>query len=114
MGYYMYILRCTDGSLYTGSTGDVARRLRQHCGRLPGGAKYTRSHPVEAVAALWETDTRSAALRLEARVKRLTRAEKRALLAAPDALTARFPDLPARRLAPAPLAAYLGDAENGA
>ena len=47
--HYVYLLRCADGSLYTGMTPDIARRLRQHVGRLPGCAKYTRSHPVTAL-----------------------------------------------------------------
>ena len=48
MGYWVYLLRCGDGSLYTGCTNDLARRLRAHqSGR---GAKYTRSRlPVELV-----------------------------------------------------------------
>ena len=46
--HYVYLLRCADGSLYTGMTPDIARRLRQHVERLPGCAKYTRSHPVTA------------------------------------------------------------------
>jgi len=50
--HYVYLLRCADGSLYTGMTPDIARRLRQHVERLPGCAKYTRSHPVTALALL--------------------------------------------------------------
>ena len=46
MGNYVYILRCGDGSLYTGATVDLARRLEVHSSGK--GAKYTRSHlPVE-------------------------------------------------------------------
>ena len=47
--HYVYLLRCADGSLYTGMTPDIVRRLRQHVARLPGCAKYTRSHPVTAL-----------------------------------------------------------------
>ncbi len=70
----MYFLRCRDGSLYAGATADLQRRVRQHqAGR---GARYTRSRlPVEL--AWWErARDRSAALRREAALKRLTRAEK--------------------------------------
>ena len=69
MGYLIYILRCGDGTLYTGCTNDLPRRLRAHqSGR---GAKYTRSHgPVEVVYREACAD-RSAALRREAAIKRL-------------------------------------------
>lgn len=106
-GYYVYMLRCADDSLYTGSTPDVARRLRQHCMQLSGGAKYTRSHPVTALEALWRTPDRSAALRLEARIKRLTRAEKTALLARPETLFEQFPGTEAEHLPDAALEHYL-------
>ena len=74
MAYFVYMLRCGDGSLYTGSTNDVERRLKAHqSGR---GAKYTRSRlPVELVYRE-EVQDRSAALRREAAIKRLSRAEK--------------------------------------
>ena len=81
MAYYVYILRCADNPLYTGSTTDVARRAAVHnSGR---GAKYTRSRrPVKVV--YWEScPDRSAALRREAAIKRLSRAEKEALISAP-------------------------------
>ena len=74
MAYFVYMLRCGDGSLYTGATNDVERRLKAH--RSGRGAKYTRSRlPVE-LAFLEEVPDRSAALRREAALKRLSRAEK--------------------------------------
>ena len=74
MAYYVYMLRCGDGSLYTGSTGDVSRRVKVH--QSGKGAKYTRSHlPVEVVYREALPD-RSAALRREYAIKRLSRAEK--------------------------------------
>lgn len=76
---YVYLLRCRDGSLYTGWTTDLARRLQVHAaGR---GARYTRSRLPVALAASWEVAGRSEAMRLEARIKRLRRAEKIALCA---------------------------------
>ena len=79
MGWYVYILRCGDGSLYTGCTDDVARRLAAH--QRGRGAKYTRSHlPVELVYREAAED-RSAALRREAAIKRLSRQEKLSLIA---------------------------------
>ena len=79
MGYLIYILRCGDGTLYTGCTNDLPRRLQAHqSGR---GAKYTRSRlPVELVYQEAVPD-RSAALRREAAIKALTRGEKLALIA---------------------------------
>ena len=78
MGYVVYLLRCGDGSLYTGCTNDLPRRLEAHqSGR---GAKYTRSRlPVELV--YWEpASDRSGALRREAAIKRMARREKLALI----------------------------------
>lgn len=48
--YHVYIVKCNDGTLYTGITNDLERRLRQHNGEMWGGAKYTHSRgPVELV-----------------------------------------------------------------
>ncbi len=76
----VYMLRCRDGTLYTGWTNDLERRLARHeAGRA---SRYTASRrPVQLLLALALPD-RSAALREEARIKRLSRAEKLALAAA--------------------------------
>ena len=72
--WYVYILRCKDGTLYTGSTDDVERRLAVH--NSGKGAKYTRSRrPVEIVYTE-ECESYSAALRREYAIKQLTRQEK--------------------------------------
>ncbi|MGN1000146.1 MAG: GIY-YIG nuclease family protein [Faecousia sp.] len=74
----LYILRCGDGSLYTGITTDVQRRLAQHCGGK--GAKYTRGRgPLELVYSE-ECGSKSDALKRELAVKALTREEKLKLL----------------------------------
>ena len=76
--YYVYLLRCGDGTLYAGFTNDLARRLAVHnAGR---GAKYTRSRlPVELV--YWENfSNKSSALKREYAIKRLSRAEKLSLI----------------------------------
>jgi putative endonuclease len=80
---WVYMLRCRDGSLYTGWCLDVARRLREHAaGRA---SKYTASRlPVELVFATAHAD-RAAARREEARIKALRRGEKLALIARADA-----------------------------
>jgi putative endonuclease len=77
---WVYMLRCADGSLYTGWSVDVPRRLARHAsGRA---SRYTASRlPVELALALPMAD-RAAAMREEARIKRLDRAAKLALIAA--------------------------------
>ena len=76
--YIVYILRCGDGSLYTGITTDLQRRVAVH--NSGKGAKYTRSRlPVEPV--YWETvPDKPAALRRELAIKALPRAEKLKLI----------------------------------
>jgi len=75
---FVYLLRCGDGSLYCGWTTDVERRLAEH--RSGGASRYTRSRlPVDLVHVI-ETPDRSAALREEARIKRLPRAAKLELI----------------------------------
>lgn len=77
--YYVYVLRCGDGSLYTGYTTDLERRLAQHgAGR---GAKYTRARLPVALAGSWAVSERGEALRLERSIKRLKRRQKMGLLA---------------------------------
>ena len=78
MAWYVYMLRCGDGSLYTGSTTDVERRLREHQGGT--GARYTRSHPPVTLAYAEEAPDRSAAQRREAAIKKLPRAQKLKLI----------------------------------
>lgn len=72
--WYLYILRCGDGSLYTGITTDVEKRLEAH--RSGKGAKYTRGRgPLELVYREL-CGTHSEALKRELRVKAMTREEK--------------------------------------
>jgi putative endonuclease len=76
---YVYLLRCADDSLYCGWTTDVERRLAAHGAGI--ASRYTRSRlPVE-LAAVITVEDRSAALREEARIKRLPRAAKLRLIA---------------------------------
>jgi putative endonuclease len=76
---WVYMLRCGDGSLYTGWSTDVQRRLARH--RAGAASRYTASRlPVELALALPMAD-RTAARREEARIKRLDRAAKLALIA---------------------------------
>ena len=69
MAWFVYMLECHDGSLYTGVSTDVARRFSVHVRGM--GASYTRSHPPLRVVASWLCDGRSQALRLEYAIKAL-------------------------------------------
>ncbi|HYC83052.1 MAG TPA: GIY-YIG nuclease family protein [Candidatus Paceibacterota bacterium] len=73
--YYLYILKCADGTLYTGITLDVGRRVREH-NISKTGAKYTRSRRPVELAYEQEFKDRSAAAKEEARIKKLSRQEK--------------------------------------
>ena len=77
MTYYVYILRCGDGSLYTGITTDVARRLAEH--KAGRGAKYTRSRGATGIEAAWSCETKGEALKLESAIKKLPKAKKESL-----------------------------------
>ena len=75
--YFVYMLRCRGGSLYTGIAADMEKRLRQHASGGAACAKYTRAHPPEALAALYQAEDHAAAARLEAFLKTLPPAKKR-------------------------------------
>lgn len=76
--YYTYIVRCADNSLYTGITNDLEKRMKKH--REGTGAKYTASHPVTQLCAVWQSEDRAVASRLEYYVKSLTKHQKEALI----------------------------------
>ena len=73
--WYVYIVECADGTLYTGITTDVKRRILEHNFSFKS-AKYTRSR--RPVRLLWskEVENRSTALKEECRIKKLTRSKK--------------------------------------
>jgi len=75
---FVYLLRCADDSLYCGWTTDVERRVAEHGAGT--ASRYTRSRRPVELAAVFEAADRSAALREEARIKRLPRADKLALI----------------------------------
>ena len=76
--WYLYILRCGDGTLYTGITTDVEKRLAAH--RAGKGAKYTRGRSPLELVYQEELPDHSAALKREHEIKRLSRAEKEELI----------------------------------
>ena len=77
MSWTVYLLKCADGTLYCGCTNNLTKRLAAH--NRGQGAKYTRSRRPVALAWQEEQPDRSAALRREAQVKKLSRAQKLAL-----------------------------------
>lgn len=79
-GWTVYMLRCRDGSLYTGITNDLARRLKLHAaGRA---SRYTRSRLPVVLAYHEQQPTKSRALICEAAMKKLNRRQKEAIIAA--------------------------------
>lgn len=78
MAWFVYIVRCADGSLYTGCTNDLSRRVAAH--NAGTGARYTRSRRPVTLAWSRRAKDRSTALSREARLKQLTRAEKLAFV----------------------------------
>lgn len=79
---YVYILRCADGSLYTGWTTDVARRVAAHAAGK--GAKYTRAHLPITLVYSEAHESKKEALQREFFIKSLTRIEKLRLIASAD------------------------------
>lgn len=88
-GWRVYLLRCADGTLYTGATNDLSRRLARHA--AGAGARYTRSRLPVALVLEISCRGRAAALRREAAVKGMTRAEKLSLVARGRRRLARGP-----------------------
>lgn len=78
--WQVYLLECADGTLYTGVSRDLARRLLQHNGERAGGPRYTRGR--RPVQLLWSAPAadRSEAQQREAAIKKLSRADKLKLL----------------------------------
>ena len=72
--WYVYILECSDGTLYTGITTDVNKRILTH--NKGKGAKYTKTRLPVHLKALFEVEDRSSASKEEYRIKQLTRAQK--------------------------------------
>jgi putative endonuclease len=78
--WYVYILRCSDGSLYTGVTTDINRRLAEHNSNQTLGASYTRSRRPVFLAYSEKAVNRSAAQKREASIKKMSRKVKLSLL----------------------------------
>lgn len=76
--YFVYILECADGSLYTGITTDISRRLEEH--KSGKASNYTATHGAVKIVHTEEFEDRGSALRREVAIKRLPRKDKLALI----------------------------------
>lgn len=77
--HYVYMLRCSDGTFYTGYATDVARRVREH-NESKKGAKYTRGRRPVVLVYYVECESRSDALKCEYALRKKSRAEKEKLV----------------------------------
>lgn len=80
--WYLYMVQTAAGTLYTGISTDPARRLRQHSGKLAGGAKALRGKGPLTLVYSQSLSNKSAAAKAEYQLKQLPRAAKLALIAA--------------------------------
>ncbi len=79
--FFVYIIECADGTLYTGYTTDVERRIKEHNNGISGaGARYTSGRGPVKLFFTESFATRSEAMKREAAIKKLTRAEKELLV----------------------------------
>jgi putative endonuclease len=84
--YYVYIIECSSGRLYTGYTVDIEKRFNKHISGK-GGAKFTRAFKPRSIEAAWKiTGERGDAMHVEAFIKSLTRKEKLGITADPESL----------------------------
>lgn len=87
--YFIYIIQCRNGRLYTGITTDIKRRFAEHSGGKRG-ARFTRANPPEKILAVWSCEGRSAASKLECAVKKLKRPQKLQLISDAEFLSEKF------------------------
>ena len=79
MKWFLYVLQCSDGTFYTGTTTDINRRLREHNSSALG-AKYTRSRRPVKLVYLVEHEDRSSAQKAEYGFKKLSRNQKQKII----------------------------------
>lgn len=87
---YTYMIRCKDGSIYTGITKDVERRMKEHKERGKECAKYTRTHPFLRLEAVFESGSWSEAAKLEYAIKHLSKEKKERLIQSPGLVKELF------------------------
>lgn len=99
--YYVYVLRCEDNSLYTGITNDIKKRMKEHFGKSDKKAKYTKAHKPIKIEALWQCHSKSDALKIEYRIKELTKKDKENLIKnniAPESICIKLMEIDFDRL----------------
>lgn len=80
--WYLYVIRCVDGSLYAGITTDVRRRYWEHAGGGRRAARFLRAHPPQGLVFRRRIATRSLALKVEYRFKQLSKRDKEVVITA--------------------------------
>ena len=78
--YYTYMLRCEDNTIYTGITNNLERRMNEHFCEEKKKAKYTRSHKAKKLEAVWESNDKILASKLEYYIKKLTKVQKEKII----------------------------------
>ncbi|MDO8750199.1 MAG: GIY-YIG nuclease family protein [Dehalococcoidia bacterium] len=78
--WYLYLIRCRDGTLYTGISTDVYRRFAQHQGARNGGSRYLKGRGPLSLVFQKNLGSKSLALKVESRVKRMSKASKEKLI----------------------------------
>lgn len=78
--YYTYMIRCKDNSIYTGITNDIERRMKEHFNKEKNCAKYTETHNAKKLEALWKSEDRKLASKLEFHIKTLKKMQKENLI----------------------------------
>lgn len=74
------MLRCADNSLYTGITNNIEKRLKEHFEKTERCAKYTRTHTAQKLEAVWQSESRALACRLEFYIKQMSKKAKETLI----------------------------------
>ena len=78
--YYVYMLRCEDNSIYTGITVNIERRMKEHFDKDKKCAKYTATHQAKRLEAVWKTENKSLATKLEFQIKKLKKIQKEEII----------------------------------
>ena len=84
--WYLYVVRCRDGALYTGISTDIDRRLAEHRGGGDAGSKYLKGRAPLTLLFRKRSGSRSLALKVENRVKKLSKAKKEEMIYVPGCI----------------------------